>query len=299
MHSVTRIALAASALAVAFAVAIPLYVYLASEALIERRYPLPVTEQPASNAIGSVRGAHLAMAGGCVDCHGRDLQGRRANLGPLRLWASNLRIDASTLSLGEFERALRRGLAPGATSLWGMPSQNYMYMSESDVAGLFGWLRSLGRSGQPTPKPLWTLQARFAMLRDRIVPAAIATRDAPSSLDLGPRYDGGRYLARIACSECHATDLGGSAGAPDLRIVAAYSRPAFFDLLRRGWGANGRRLRSMSRLAKSRFHVLADYEIMALFDYLSARAHAPAALFARARANELRRRETITLEDND
>jgi hypothetical protein len=38
---------------------------------------------------------------------------------------------------------------------------------------------------------------------------------------------------------------------------------------------------------------------MALFDYLSARAHAPAAMFVRARTNELRRRELITLENDD
>lgn len=299
MHSGARIALAASALAVAFAVGAPLYVHLASEALIARRYPLPVIEEPLVAAARDERGAHLATIAGCADCHGENLQGRRVSLGPLRLWASNLRIAASKTSPGEFERALRRGLAPDATSLWGMPSQDYMYMSESDVADLYGWLRSPGASGRSTPRPLWNLRTRFALLDGRIVPAAMATRDASPSLDLGPRYDGGRYLARIACSECHGTDLAGLSAAGDLRRVAAYSRTAFFDLLRRGWGAHGRRLPVMGRLARLRFHALADYEVMALFDYLSARAHAPAALFARARANEVRRRETITLEDND
>ena len=55
----------------------------------------------------------------------------------------------------------------------------------------------------------------------------------------------------------------------------------------------------MKRLAAVRFHAFADYEIMALFDYLSARARAPAAMFARAKANELRRRELIMLENDD
>jgi mono/diheme cytochrome c family protein len=292
-------ALAVSALTVASAGAAPLYVYLASEALIERRYPLPVIEEPLAASEKGERGAHVAEIAGCADCHGPDLQGRRESVGPLRLSASNLRIAVNKMSPGEFERALRRGLAPDATSLWGMPSQDFMYMSESDVAGLYGWLGSLGASGPERPKPIWNLRARFVLLRGRIVPAAIATRDAPSSLDLGPRYDGGRYLARIACSECHGTDLAGSSGGPDLMRVAAYNRPAFFDLLRRGRGARARRLPVMMRLATARFHVFADYEIMALFDYLSARAHAPAAMFARARANELRRREMITLENDD
>jgi mono/diheme cytochrome c family protein len=294
-----RRALTVLALTVAFAGAAPLYVHLASEALIERRYPLPVIEEPLTASETGERGAHLATIAGCADCHGPDLQGRRESMDSLRLWTTNLRIAVNKMSPGEFERALRRGLAPDATSLWGMPSQDYMYMSERDVADLYGWLRSFGASGRARPKPVWNLRSRFALLRDRIVPAAIATRDAPSSLDLGPRYDGGRYLARITCSECHGTDLSGSSGAPDLMSVAAYSRTAFFDLLRRGGGARGRRAPVMKRLATVRFCAFADYEIMALFDYLSARSHAPTAMFARARANELRRREMITLEDDD
>lgn len=299
MRPVTRMALAGSALMLVIAGAAPLYVHLASEALIARRYPLPAIDEPLVASEKGARGAHLATVAGCADCHGPGLQGRAESLGPLRLWTTNLRIAAAKLSSGEFERALRRGLAPDATSLWGMPAEDYMYMSESDVADLYAWLRSLGAAGRVRPKPDWTLRARFALVRGRIVPAPIATRDAASSLDLGPRYDGGRYLARIACSECHGTDLAGLPGAPDLMRVARYDRPAFFDLLRRGWGVNGRRLHEMSRLARVRFHVFADYEIMALFDYLSARAHAPAALFARARANEQRRRESITLESDD
>jgi len=299
MHRVARAAIAVSALTVFSAVAAPFYVHLASEALIERRYPLPVIEQPVTALEKSERGVHLMTIAGCSDCHGANFEGRRESVGPLRLWATNLRMAVHHMSAGEFERALRRGLAPDATSLWAMPSKNYMYMSETDAAGLYAWLLSLTPSGRDRPRPEWDLRARLALLDGRIVPAVIATRDAPSSLDLGPRYDGGRYLARIACGECHGTDLAGSARTADLIAVAAYSRTAFFDLLRRGWGAHGRRLPTMNRLAHIRFHAFADYEIMALFDYLSARAHAPAAMFARAKANELRRREQIMLENDD
>jgi mono/diheme cytochrome c family protein len=173
-----------------------------------------------------------------------------------------------------------------------------MYMSEFDVASLLAFLRSLGPAGRARPPPIWDRPARLALLSGTIVPSALATRDAPSSLDLGPRYDGGRYLARIACSQCHGTDLGGPS-APDLDVVSLYGRPAFFDLLRRGTGAHRRTVPSMKRLAALRFHVLADYEIMALYDYLDARAHAPPALAARARENELRRRAANAAEKED
>lgn len=284
---------------VSMAAAVPFYVHLASEALIERRYPLPVIAEPVTASEKRGRGMHLATIAGCSDCHGASFEGRRQEVGPLHIWSTNLRIAVHAMSAGEFERSLRRGLAPDATSLWAMPSEDYMYMGETDAAGLYAYLQSLTPSGRVHPGPAWDLRARMAVFDGRIVPAVIATRDAPSSLDLGPRYDGGRYLARIACSECHATDLAGSARVPDLVDVSAYSRADFFDLLRRGRGVQGKRLPAMSRLARVRFHAFADYEIMALFDYLSARAHAPAAMFARARANELRRRELTTLQNDD
>jgi cytochrome c553 len=299
MHPAARTAIGLAALTVVCTAAAPLFVHLESEAIIERRYPLPVIEEPlAASEIGK-RCAHLATIAGCADCHGADFTGRVESMGPLRVWSSNLRIDASQMPAGEFERALRRGLAPDATSLWAMPSEDYMYMSEADVADLYTYLRSLGTSGTDRPRPVWDERARLALFDGQLVPAVIATRDAPSSLELGPRYDGGRYLSRIACSECHGTDLEGSSTAPDLVSVAAYNRTQFFDLLRRGWGARGRRLPTMNRLARIRFHDFADYEIMALFDYFSARAQAPPAMFARAKANELRRRTLITLENDD
>jgi mono/diheme cytochrome c family protein len=301
MHPILKAVGAVAAVAVAGAAAFPFYDYLASEALIERRYPLPAIAEPAAPTMVA-RGDHLARIAGCSDCHGTSFEGRRMPAsGVPGLWSSNLRLAAANLSDGEFERALRRGIAADATSLWAMPSQDYMYMSESDVAALLAYLRSRGDAGRLRPGPQWDTRARLALLDGRIIPAVLAVRDAPSSLDLGPRYDGGRYLARIACSECHGTDLEGSPGhgAPDLDTISLYSRSAFFDLLRRGRGADDRRAPVMRRLSAVRFHVFADYEIMALYDYLDARAHAPPGLVARAKANEARRKAEIAASSDE
>lgn len=289
-HPVLKGAAILAAVIVLSAAAIPLTVYLASEAKIARRYPLPAVDEPLpveTQAIG--RGAHLAMIAGCAGCHGTDFEGRIVVVPPMRLWSANLRVAAAEMSDGEFERALRDGIAPDATSLWAMPSAAYRYMSQNDVAALLAYLRSQPRVGEARPGPAWNRAARLALLAGRIVPEVLVVRDAPSSLDLGPRYDGGRYLARIACSSCHGTDLEGAGAAPDLNLVSLYSRSAFFDLLRRGWSVRNRHVPVMRHLAAQRFHVFADYEIMALYDYLDARAHAPAALVARAKAAEARR----------
>jgi mono/diheme cytochrome c family protein len=303
VHPVLKTAGAIAAVSVLSAIAFPAYVYLDSEAVIERRYPLPAISEPAAPLPQmTAHGEHLAHIAGCGDCHGGNFEGRAIRAaGALQIWSSNLRLAAATMSDGDFERALRHGIAPDATSLWGMPALDYMYMSETDVAALLAYLRGLGRAGPPRPAPAWDWRARLALLDGRLVPSVLEMRAAPSSLDMGPRYDGGRYLARIACSECHGTDLEGARprGVPDLSVILIYSRPAFFDLLRRGRGAHDRPVPVMRRLAAIRFHSFADFEIMALYDYLDARAHAPPGLVSRAKANEARRKAETATESDD
>lgn len=286
-----KMLVAVAAIAGAVAALISLYVYIASEVIIERRYPLASTTAHAESTPKQIqRGAHLVAIAGCADCHGASLQGRLLYAtSPLPVYAGNLLRSARTMSDDELERAIRYAIRPDATSLWAMPSGDYLYMSEDDIAALISYLRSRPAEGVVRPPPRFDVGARLTLLRHQLRPALLIAADSPASLDLGPRYDGGRYLARMTCGECHGTDLEGRGPAPDLASISRYSRPAFFSLLREGRGANGRMLPAMHRLARVRFHVLADYEIMALYDYLDARAHAPAELVARAEA--LRRHE--------
>ena len=281
-----KLLLALAVFVSALAALIPGYIYLASEALVQRRYPLASTTVRADLTPKQVRrGAHLVAITGCADCHGPKLTGRLLySASPLPVYAGNLLRSAKAMSDGELERAIRYAVAPDATSLWGMPSGSYRYLSEDDVASLVSWLRSRPPDGPARPPPRFAIAARLALLKGTLEPAAAVAADSPSSLDMGPRYDGGRYLARIACGECHGTDLNGTGAAPDLNRIVRYDRPAFFALLREGRGADASVLPAMHRLARVRFRFFADYEIMALYEYLWARAHAPADLIARAEA---------------
>ncbi len=276
MNPVLKWTLVAAGTALALAFLVPGVIWLQSEAVIERRYPLASTTVAAVHEAKPItRGAHLVTIAGCVDCHGRDLEGRWLHgAGALPIWSSNLRRMAQSMTDEEFERAIRYGLTPAATSTWAMPSFNYTYMSEADVVAIVSYLRTLAPAGEKRPEAAFDMRARFAIARDDIEPIAPRTLESSASLDLGPRYDGGRYLARIACSDCHDTDLTGSADgtAPDLVVVAHYDRSAFFALLRAGKSAGGQPLRTMPRLTGARFHAFADYEIDALYDYLAARA---------------------------
>ena len=265
--------LAVAGLAVGLAVLVPAVVWLRAESVIERRYPLLSSTAAASKEEKSIRrGAHLINIAGCADCHGSDLEGRlQLKDGVLPMWSSNLRRLAHTIADEDFERAVRNGITPESTSTWLMPAMDYTYMSEDDVASLLSYLRTLGPRGPERPPPQFDMRARFAIVRGDLEPVAIRALESPASLDLGPRYDGGRYLARIACADCHGTDLQGTRSGSDLVSVAPYTRGEFYALLHDGRTHDGRRLAAMMR---PRFRAFYDYEIEALYDYRSARARA-------------------------
>lgn len=273
LHPVLKWSLAAAALMLALRLSVVGIVWLRAEAVIERRYPLPSTTVAASTEARAIaRGSHLIAIAGCSDCHGANLEGRLTHAGGvLPVWSSNLRIDAHTLTDEEFERAIRTGILPDSKSMWVMPAMDYVYMSEDDVTAIVSYLRTLKALGTAPPPPHFDMAARYAIASGDLEPIALIAPESPTSLDLGPRYDGGRYLARIACADCHDTDLTGSKTAPDLSVVGRYSRADFFQLMRAGRTPDGHYPRSKQR---PRFRAFHDYEIDALYDYLSARAKA-------------------------
>jgi cytochrome c553 len=276
MNRVLRWAGAVAGAAVLLGVLAWAYVYVESEAIIQRRYPLPSsTVHAVATAKAIARGKHLIAIAGCSFCHGSDLYGRlRIKNNVLPVWSSNLKRLTQTMPDDEFERAIRFGIKPDATSMWAMPSYDYTYMSEDDVVAIVSYLRTLPVGGPSRPEPEFDLRARVALLEGDLAPIAPDALESPSSLDLGPRYDGGHYLARVTCAECHGTDLTGTTAVPDLVAVSAYDRAGFFALLREGRAAPGHILKTMPQLVRSRFRYLADYEVNALYDYLDARAKA-------------------------
>lgn len=255
----------------------PAYAWLLSESILDRRYTLPRSLVVAdSTQAGVQRGARLVRLAGCTGCHGPKLKGMLLR-DPITIRASNLRALTPRYSDEDFDRAIRRGLRPDASSLWVMPSQAYVYVRDADVAAILGYLRSLRPAGAPSPPPDFDKDARQKIGSGALEPAADLAETQMPAQDLGPHYSGGRYIAMFACGACHGAELNGSSDgkAPNLTITARYTRAQFFNLMRKGWSRDGRRLKVMSPLAKQRFHVLADWEIDPLYAYLVARANAP------------------------
>jgi len=262
-------------LAVAFA-------WLYSESVIARHYPLLSMDVRASNKPETIaRGLHLAKIAGCFGCHGETLHGRLLQPIPgFKIRSANLTLSIRALGDEQFARALRDGLKPDGTSLWVMPSEDYVYMNNADIAAIVSYVDSLPAGGQQASPPKFKRRARIAILTGDLESSAMRidedSDDDVASLYLGPRYEGGRYIARISCAQCHALDLNGTAdgSVPSLTAISRYSLHDFFDLMRRGWGHDHRNLPVMDALAKPRFSDFKDYEVMALYDYLSARAAA-------------------------
>lgn len=251
-------------------------IYLTSEAVIVRRYTLPSSiVQAAAAPADRTRGMHVATIFGCRDCHGSDLSGRQMWVPPdLSIAAPDLRAFVAHYSDADFDRAVRNGLTPDARAIWAMPSESYVYMRNTDLAGILGYVRALPRDGHAllSSSPSFGVGARLAILEGTIASVPPYDLGQHPPVDAGPRYDGGRYLAAMACSGCHATDLTGSGAAPDLKIVGGYTRTQFFALLHGAKAPGGRKLHEMAWLAGTRFYDFKDYEIDALYAYLVARA---------------------------
>lgn len=274
MKPYAKWAAAGGAILVALAVLVPAVVYLASEAVIVRRYTLSSSiVRAATRSADIARGAHLATIFGCRDCHGGRLRGRLMYVAPgLRIGASNLRRFAARHTTADFDRAVRHGLAPSARALWVMPSASYVYMRDRDLAAILGYLRSLPADGPSWPPPHFGFRARLAVLEGSLAPVDPYDLGRTPPRNVGPRYDGGRYLAAMACSGCHATDLSGTDAAPGLKSVTAYSQSQFFALMRDGRALPGHQAPEMAHLAKVRFKAFEDYQIIALYAYLVQRA---------------------------
>ena len=270
----------------ALVVAALIYVYAESEFILNRAYPLAQSSLHASGSAEEIaRGAHLIDTFGCTDCHGNDVTGSHvADVPPgTTLWSPNLRLLAKNFADADFDRGLRQGLRADKSSVVLMPSEVYAGLHDEDAAAIVSYLRNLPPKGEERlPREIGLIVraglaiGMFNMTRGDFDPEKKA-------LDLGPKYEAGRYLAQMSCGQCHANDLKGGpqygpmAARPDLGVVAAYDREDFRKLMRTGKAAGNRDLPFMSYTAKQRFSHFTDAEIDALYDYLAARGNMLAA----------------------
>jgi cytochrome c553 len=257
-------------------------IYLGSEMVRTKTWPMPggAFHVPANATV--VEGAHLASTLGCTDCHGARLEGQYMDFVPgSTVYSRNLPALARTYTDADFERAIRGALKPDGSSVIVMPSNQYAGLTDRETGSLIAYIRSIRSDAPQVPDPQYGLMVRTGLMLGKFSTEATARANAKPPLDLGPGLATGRHIAMTACAECHTSSLAGHDGAPletpDLAIVAAYDRPDFIRFMHTGKAAGNRELELMSAVARARFSHFSDAEVNALYDYLAARGQKLAA----------------------
>lgn len=232
----------------------------------------PLTALPGGEEAAR-EGSRLARVLGCASCHGTDLAGAIVSDHPnvARIVAPNLTRRVPTYTDAELARAIRHGLRRDGRGLWAMPVPAYIHLADADVAALIAYLRGLPTRDGVEASTTLGLLGRWRVVTGELRPPAATADHGTTRLGSvqGDEASRGRYLAHIACGECHGAALeGGLDGrAPPLAIGAAYTSEAFRQLLRTGRTPGDRDLYLMDDAARARFAVLTDEEIDALHAY--------------------------------
>jgi mono/diheme cytochrome c family protein len=250
--------------------------YAASARKISRRYEVAVPNfaQPIPHdSVSLAEGERLAHIRGCTGCHARDLGGDIFFSEPwvVTAIAPNLTQIAAQRTDAELELAIRHGLRPDGTPLFGMPSEMFRVLTDGDVARIIAYVRSVPVSPRDPGRSSFGPLGRIALLSGDVQPARyyIETERIPAAPDSAALRTG-HYVAWSSCTECHGGELKGDGmGSPALGPLArAYSAEEFAAFLRSGISRDGRELRLMTDMVKSRFKYLRADEVASLHGYL-------------------------------
>lgn len=169
----------------------------------------------------AVEGARLAGLYGCTDCHAADLGGKLLVDGMpfARVPAPNLTAGrpGGALTDEQFEQAVRHGVGADGRSLFIMPSAEYTYLSDQDVASILAYLRTVPGVERELPTrsfgPVGRMVAAMGKLplQSELIAADPNARHLSKPTAADP-VQFGHYLTRL-CIGCHGPEL---AGAPPI-----------------------------------------------------------------------------------
>jgi mono/diheme cytochrome c family protein len=250
----------------------------ASSQILTARHPMPtlaLAKAPTPSAVND--GGRLAHVNGCFRCHGDQLTGRVVFNGwfGTRLVAPNLTRLARQETDAQLAAAIRYGVNHDGTSVIAMPSNQFIKSSDSDIAAIIAYLRTLPARPDATGKTRWRFDGR-AMLAVGLLPSevAIVNRSARGPLETPNSPPAlGRYITQLHCSVCHGPDLSGETieSSPDLRVsIEHYSPASFARFFRTGNGQIGHGTRTMTQIIRGRFKYLTAADIHAIYVYLRA-----------------------------
>lgn len=253
------------------------YVFLKSSSVLNRKHetiaehfaPLP------TDAAELAEGKLLARIVGCTHCHGETLSGAVPLDIPhvARFVAPNVTKIAPTYSDAELATLIRRGIRRDGTGVVFMPSEMLVHLSDTDLARIIAYMRTVPPTDGITEKTEVRPIGRAILAFGQFKPgpeAAAEFRSADIQLGSGDAIGRGRYLVMNACSECHGQNLAGreDAHSPPLTIAKSYSFEAFSRLMHDGTALGGRRTELMSPTAVARFAAFTPDEVTSIHAFL-------------------------------
>jgi mono/diheme cytochrome c family protein len=205
-------------------------VYGLSEVRYRKQYAVrvPPVAIP-TDSVALARGEHLVRSfGGCIECHGENLAGKVVADDPAfgRVYAANLTRGKGGIgaqrSDADLVRAIRHGVGPTGRALVVMPSTDYVSFTDTDLAAVIAYMRSLPAVDNVQPTVSVGPVARALMVAGKlpILNAEQIDHSRPTPTGIAPSVTAtyGAYIARIGCAGCHGPQLAGGrieTGPPD------------------------------------------------------------------------------------
>lgn len=264
-------------------------VYGFSESRYRKEYTIsPVPLRVPVESASVARGEHIVHTfGGCVECHGENLAGKKVVDDPVLARIAGLNLTSGRGGVGplsdtDYERAIRHGIKPNGQPLKLMPSMDYQHLSDADLAAVIAYIRTRPPVDNAVPAASVGPLGRVLFVTGKM-PMISAERidhakQPPVQVTPTPTAEYGDYLASISCKGCHGTQLAGGPieGAPPDWPQAANLTPAgslgswgeedFVRTIRTGVRPNGIPMNPVMpfRLLRN----LTDPELHALWLYL-------------------------------
>lgn len=232
-------------------------------------------------AVQIAHGERLTQVLGCQACHGDGLQGSNVTKSDPAMgdwWAPNVTLQMANYSDAELDRLIRHGEPKDKRPFYFMPAESLQFISDSDLAAVIAYLRTLKPGGEQMPPvkkgPTYIkLEKAGEFARSTEM---IRRFRAEQPVDLGEQHKLGRYIAMTVCSECHNAKLQGFEGfSPNLDLAGVYEPKELHRLLTTGEGKVKKDLGLMSATSRHRFAKFTSGERDAIVNYLLARAKAP------------------------
>jgi mono/diheme cytochrome c family protein len=267
-------------------------IFFKTEARLNHVYAPPVDALRIPDDTASIaNGKHIFQYRGCQACHGEQLQGQVYLENPAigKVIAGNLTRGeggyGASFTDADWVRAIRYGVRPDGTPLLFMPATEFYYLSDSDLADVIAYVKSVPPADHVQPRSSLSLAGRTVMTLVpalTFIPVEMIPMDGPRPVapQAGVTKAYGEYLT-ISCKVCHGLTMSGGIipgmpadwpPAPNLTpgsgsALPSWTEAGFIATIRTGTTPNGKQLRSQY-MPWTSYQYMNDDELRAVWLYL-------------------------------